>query len=246
MVCLNYGLFLKRKLSPLSLVVLTHCCAGSSVPLKSGRDAAADIFTPPSCCAYCSVVGLGSGLAGGFVLVIAALIVWKWKKSKISKRKGSADKEAQLRKESQKTQEELDYCGVVLSQLLELTSGLGKQKEEFRLQLEEIEKEREENKDKLNAVEKEIKQSEKEKATDKTEGYLKEQQHLLNAESKLDKRKENLEKQQLDVERLLKKTKALMAKATERKTKAENHMQLIQLHLEELESDDDKSHLHRE
>lgn len=75
-----------------------------------------------------------------------------------------------------KTQEELGAWGAVLSPLMELKTEVVNQREKFRLQLEEIENEREENKEKIQLVEKEIAESEKEKATDRTEGYLREKQ----------------------------------------------------------------------
>nr|XP_033465490.1 uncharacterized protein LOC117245961 [Epinephelus lanceolatus] len=200
----------------------------------------------------CFLVGLIGGLACGLPLIISVLIVLRCKNSTIrsyifsAKREDLNEKKAQLQKQSQKTQEELAAWVVVLTPLMDLKRGLWGQREEFRLQLEEIDREREESKEKLQLVEKAIAESEKEKATDKTDGYLREKQSLLKAQWKLEKRKEELENQQLNMEKLLQKTEGTIATITERQRKVENHMELINLHLEEVESQDDKAHLNRE
>ncbi|XP_073333514.1 uncharacterized protein [Pagrus major] len=156
------------------------------------------------------------------------------------------NKKDQLRRQSMKTQEEFNAWVAVLSPSMELSTRVGNQSEELRLQLEEIEKQREENKRKVKLVEKEIAASEKEKATDKTEGYLREKQSLLDAQWKLEKRKEEVEKQQLNMEKLLLKTEGMMAKMTEMKRTVENQMEVINLSLEEVDSEDGNAHLHRE
>ena len=79
-----------------------------------------------------------------------------------------------------------------MSPLTELKTEVVNQREKLRLQLEEIENEREENKEKVQLVEREIAGSEKEKTTDRTEGYLREKKALLNAQWKLEKRKRAL------------------------------------------------------
>ncbi|XP_049424659.1 uncharacterized protein LOC125884005 isoform X2 [Epinephelus fuscoguttatus] len=184
----------------------------------------ADLFTSPSCCTYCIIFGLVSGAAAGLTLFIGVFIVWVSQKSttisciSVAKKKNPVGKKAQLQKQSQKTQEELAAWAVVLTPLMDLKRGLWGQREEFRLQLEEIDREREESKEKLQLVEEAIAESEKEKATDKTEGYLREKQSLLKAQWKLEKRKEELENQQLNMEKLLQKTEGTIATITERES----------------------------
>ncbi|XP_049922622.1 uncharacterized protein LOC126403852 [Epinephelus moara] len=213
---------------------------------------ATDSCTAASDWSDCFIVGLIGGLACGLPLIISVLIVLRCKNSTIrsyifsAKRDDLSEKKAQLQKQSQKTQEELAAWAVVLTPLMDLKRGLLSQREEFRLQLEETDREREESKEKLQLVEEAIAESEKENATDKTEGYLREKQSLLKAQWKLEKRKEELENQQLNMEKLLQKTEGLIATITERQRKVENHMELINLHLEEVESQDDKVHQNRE
>ncbi|KAK2863353.1 hypothetical protein Q5P01_002886 [Channa striata] len=67
--------------------------------------------------------------------MIAGFIFWKCKKTKRN--------EAQL----QRTQEELDALGSVLTFLRELKSGLENQSEELIQQLKEMEREKEEDQD---------------------------------------------------------------------------------------------------
>lgn len=210
---------------------------------------ATDLCTATSDWPY-SVTDLVVDIVCCLLLITVVLIVWGWKKSMESnlsaKNRDLNEKKAQLQKQVQKTQEELDTWAVVWTPLMEVKRGLQGQREEFRLQLEDVEKERDENKEKMQSVEKEIAESEKEKATDRTEGYLREKQNLLTAQWKLEKRKEELENQQLNMEKLLQKTESMTAAMTERKRKVGNHMELINMHLEEVESQDDKAYLHRE
>lgn len=164
----------------------------------------------------------------------------------ISSAKKIGSSEKQLQKQSQNTQEELNALAAAITSTMEVKHGLETQREELRLQLEEIAKEMGENKEKLNLVEKEIAESEKAKATDKTDGYLREKRNLVEAQDKLEMRKDKVEKQQLNMEKLKHKTEGIMATMTERKRKAENHLELINLQLEGVESDDLNAHLHRE
>ncbi|XP_036967452.1 uncharacterized protein LOC119026896 isoform X2 [Acanthopagrus latus] len=245
MVCILLSLFL--------CVMILHLFEGSSRPLKSSDNAEeqAGIFsnTSPSSYPFCIIVGLVGGIAAGLVLIVVVLIVWKCKKTKIksyifsAKRKDSSDKKDQLRKQSMNTLEELDAWEAVLSPLTELKTGVVNQREKLRLQLEEIENEREENKGKLQLVEKEIEESEKEKTADRTEGYLREKKALLNAQWKLEKRKEEVEKQQLNMEKLLQKAEDMNVTMTDRKRKVENQMEVIKLSLVELDSNDENTHL---
>lgn len=162
------------------------------------------------------------------------------------KQKGSAEKVTDLQRQSRVTQEELDALVVVNQPLMQVKKGLVDQIGTFKQELDEIEKERKDNKDKINLVDKNIRDSEAEKATDKTDGYLRGKENLLNAQDKLEKRKEEVEKQHLKLHHLLQRTEDVMTAITERRKKVENHMQLIHMHLEEEESQSDKAHLHRE
>ncbi|XP_030286857.1 uncharacterized protein LOC115589827 isoform X2 [Sparus aurata] len=261
MLSLSDELSLKAKLSSFRPFILQHTVillllagSGSSKPLKSSDNAEeqAGFFsnTSPSYYLYCIIFDLGGGIVGGLVLIVFLYIVWKCTKNKIkayifsAKKEASYDKKDQLLKQTQKTQEELDAWGEVLSPLTELKTGVENQRETFRLQLEEIENEREENKKKLQSVEKEIAESEKEKATDRTEGYLREKKALLNAQWKLEKRKEEVEKQQLNMDKLLQKTEGMNVTVTDRKRKVENQMEVIKSHLGELDSNDENARLH--
>ncbi|XP_030286835.1 rho-associated protein kinase 1-like [Sparus aurata] len=100
-------------------------------------------------------------------------------------------------------------------------------RELFKLQLEDVEREREDNKEKIQSVEKLITESEREKATEKTEEILREKQNLLSAQWKLEWRKEELEKLQLNTEKVLQREEAdgLLTRMTERKENLEKKVE---------------------
>lgn len=79
-----------------------------------------------------------------------------------AKKADLVENKAQLQKQSQGTQEELDGWVTVFT---ELKTGLTNQRKEFTLQLEETEQEVKEDKQRLLLVEKEITESKKEKKT---------------------------------------------------------------------------------
>ena len=160
------------------------------------------------------------------------------------KNKDLAEKRTELRKQLQVTQEDLDAWAAALPPLMEVKRGLGNQKDEFKQQLEEIEKESEENKEKIQSVEKEIIVSDAERATERTEGLLRQKQNLLDAQWKLEKRQGEVEKQQLNVQKELQRTNDLIKTMTERKRKLENRMEVNQTYLDEVDSQNDKTHLH--
>ncbi|XP_030286858.1 uncharacterized protein LOC115589827 isoform X3 [Sparus aurata] len=231
MLSLSDELSLKAKLSSFRPFILQHTVillllagSGSSKPLKSSDNAEEQGSSKP--------LKSSDNAEEQQAYIFSA------------KKEASYDKKDQLLKQTQKTQEELDAWGEVLSPLTELKTGVENQRETFRLQLEEIENEREENKKKLQSVEKEIAESEKEKATDRTEGYLREKKALLNAQWKLEKRKEEVEKQQLNMDKLLQKTEGMNVTVTDRKRKVENQMEVIKSHLGELDSNDENARLH--
>ncbi|XP_060907378.1 golgin subfamily A member 6-like protein 22 [Labrus mixtus] len=162
------------------------------------------------------------------------------------KTKRRVEKEALLKKESEKKQAELDVWTPVLSSLKEVKSGLEKQKLEIKSQLETIKKEREKNKEKVKEMEKKISDSRRENATDRAEGYVREKESLLDALGKLEKRNEELDEQELNTEGLLLKLERVINKMIETLKIKENEMMLIDLQLGQGESEDDIVHLHRE
>ena len=123
----------------------------------------------------------------------------------------------------EKTNEELDNEVYKIIMFLCHRRILENQRELFKLQLEDMEREREDNKEKIQSVEKLITESEREKATEKTEEHLREKQNLLSAQWKLERRKEKLEKLQLNTEKVLQNEDAdsLLTRMTERKDNLE-------------------------
>ncbi|XP_067435914.1 mRNA export factor GLE1-like [Thunnus thynnus] len=205
----------------LCILLLVLCTGSVTEPLKSNGHAeeqpqhAADLFTSPSCCPYCIIVGLVGGLASGFVCAGVAFIVRKCKKSKNTF-------QAELQEKFQ-TRDKLDSVVYRIINLKYLKKTLENQRDQCRLQLEDVERKRGENKEKLQSVETFISESDREKATDKTERYLREKQILLNAQRELEKRKEELEKLQLDTEKVLQSKDAVdnLSRLKERKRELE-------------------------
>lgn len=199
---------------------------------------------------YCALIGISSGVGGGLVLIGGVLIFLAYKKESIksfissAKNDDSERKKRLLRRQSEETREERQTLATVLTPLKEVKKGLMNQRDQLKRLLEEIEKERQENKEKVRLVEIEITASENNNATERTQGYLREKQNLLNAQWKLETRKEEMEKQQLDMDRLLQKIESVMTTTEERKRKVENRRQAIHSQLEDLESEDERAHLH--
>ena len=131
--------------------------------------------------------------------------------------------QAELQEKDQKTRDKLDSVVYRIINLKYLKKTLENQRDQCRLQLEDVERKRGENKEKLQSVETFISESDREKATDKTERYLREKQILLNSQRELEKRKEELEKLQLDTEKVLQSKDAVdnLSRLKERKRELE-------------------------
>lgn len=118
-----------------------------------------------------------------FILAVYAIYKWKRGKSDL---------------ESVKKEEDLED---VVTTLMEVKAELEDQRGRLKELLQEVEGEREVNKQKLRAVEEELTQ--REVAFEKPEELLKEKEHLLQAQWKLDETKKDKERQLLNTERLL-------------------------------------------
>ncbi|XP_031158476.1 uncharacterized protein LOC116052098 isoform X2 [Sander lucioperca] len=146
-------------------------------------------------CGVCHHMSLGGVLVDmALSLILAAFTMYRWKREKAE----SVKRNAQLQKESLKTEEERED---VVNTLMELNTELENQRGRLKELLEEVEGEREVNKQNLQAVEKEI--TEREAAFDKPEELLREKEDLLRTKWKLDQTKKDNERQLLNTERLL-------------------------------------------
>lgn len=141
------------------------------------------------------------------------------------------DEKVKLQEELQKTNEKLDNVAYNMTLFMNMRRILENQSEQFKLQLEDVEREREANKEKLESVEKLITENER----DKTEGHLhiREKNKILNAQRKLVKRKEELEKLHLNTEKVLQSEEAegVLTRMTEKKKVLEDDKE--QLHEQE-------------
>ncbi|XP_073331649.1 uncharacterized protein [Pagrus major] len=180
---------------------------------------------------YCCSQKMGSSLShsdlrltrqvvvGG---VAVCVVVWTWKRSKKKEKNLDLDETKAKHQDLQKTNEELDNEVYKRIMLICLRRLLENHRELFKLLLEDVEREREDNKEKIQSVERLITESEREKATEKTEEHLREKGKLLNAQWKLERRKEELEKLQLNTDKVLQSEEAdgLLTRMT--KTKEES------------------------
>lgn len=156
-----------------------------------------------------------------------------------------AENETQLKKQLQETEEtfvdEVQKLAVLKNLGFCMTGILENQREQFKLQLEDIQNEMEEIKEKLQVLEREIAECEERKEIDKTEEYLREKQKQLNAVWKLEKRKKELENLQLNTEKLLQRTEADgFIILTEMKMKLKNDMKQTKERLDEEKKEREK------
>uniref|UniRef100_A0A4W6BPI1 Ig-like domain-containing protein n=1 Tax=Lates calcarifer TaxID=8187 RepID=A0A4W6BPI1_LATCA len=200
------------------------------------------------CSTSCYYSLIFNGVTAFLCVVCLGCVLFVCKKSSIlldicsARRKDLVQKETQLQKQSEKMKEEQDVWTKAIAPMEELTGGLKNQRQELRLQLEEVERDMKENREKVQSVETEIAESD----TDSREGHLQEKQNLLNVQGILEKGKEKLEKLDLNVEKLMQTAEGIMATMTGRRQKVQNSMEVINMQLEEVESQRDTVHLHKE
>ncbi|XP_074555318.1 butyrophilin subfamily 3 member A2-like [Halichoeres trimaculatus] len=185
-------------------------------------------------------------------IAAAVLMVLIWRKYKAEERmhheakereqlmmeskKNEEGRKEKLKEELQKKEEEHRDVTQVVETLRGQKEDLGKLKEQILSQTQGSEKLLEETEQKMKTVEKEITEKGGDKTANKAQGYTRLREILQEVNWSQEERKREHQQLNLITEKLMKKTTDDVNRLTERKSRAERHMEQIKRQIEEMEN----------
>ncbi|KAL7375507.1 hypothetical protein ABVT39_018599 [Epinephelus coioides] len=177
-------------------------------------------------------------------MAVTVFATWIWKCREIKKKMRALDEnKAALEQRLVMSERSLQDVVQSIANVMDfgfssITRILGNQREQFRLDLEDVQTEMEKIREKLQVLERNIAECEERQEIHSTEEYLRDKQRLLRVQWQLERRKEELEQLQLNTERVLQSREAEGLKLlTERTMTLKTDMKQLHERLQQVETE---------